>query len=432
MKRNIFAILLAMLMFSSCADELNLYPHSATSPDGVTSADIPALRYGVYSAMQTKLGVTGHICFDILGGDITQKNYNPIDVYNNYMKTLGSNVSNQWNNLYNQLYHVNALIAAIDRNGISGHEVEYGEAHYFRAMIYINLVTRWGGVPVLRVNTMEKVARETKANTWAFVNENLEIAMEYLKASDSYYMVSLDAAKALAARAYLYQGDKAKAAEYAESLIASGKYALEKDYSKIFGYQRLSNKETIFAFYMDETEGGLNIGSQYFTYAYENKGSGNYFPTADFEKAFDDMDTRKAITFVTVGTDKCLGKYPGSQAHADPVIISRIGEIYLISAEAQGFPNGCARLNELRAVRGLKEATVNSQADLEEAVLQERRFELCGENLIWYDYIRMDKAVEKLGITRTQMLFPIPEGEIRENELLLQNPGWGGNEIKSE
>jgi len=432
MKRNIFAILFAVIMFSSCAEKLNIYPHSAISPDGVTSADIPALRNGVYSAMQTKLGVTGYICFDVLGGDLTQKNYNPIDVYNNYMKTLGSNVSNQWNSLYNQLYHVNSLIAAIDRAGIEGNEVYYGEAHYFRAMIYINLITRWGGVPVLAKNTMDKVARNTKAETWAFINENLETAMEYLKTSDSYYMVSLDAAKALAARAYLYQGNKIKAAELAEELITSGKYALESDFNKIFGYQRLSNKETIFAFYMDDTEGGLTIGSQYFTYAYENKGSGNYFPTSSFEKLFDDMDKRKAITFVTVGTDKCLGKYPGSQAHADPVIISRIGEIYLISAEAQGFPDGCARLNELRAVRGLGDAVVASQADLDEAVLLERRFELCGENLIWYDYIRMNKAIEKLGITKTQMLFPIPEGEIRENELLLQNPGWGGNEIKSE
>ena len=124
-----------------------------------------------------------------------------------------------------------------------------------------------------------------------------------------------------------------------------------------------------------------------------------------------------------------MGKYPGGQAYSDPIIISRIGEIYLISAEALGFPDGCERLNQLRRMRGLSDSTASSEAELKEAVLQERRLELLGENLIWYDYIRQGKAIERLGITKRQTLFPIPEGEIRENPLLKQNPGWGGNEL---
>ena len=80
-------------------------------------------------------------------------------------------------------------------------------------------------------------------------------------------------------------------------------------------------------------------------------------------------------------------------------------------------------------MRGLSDSTASSEAELKEAVLQERRLELLGENLIWYDYIRQGKAIERLGITKRQTLFPIPEGEIRENPLLKQNPGWGGNEL---
>lgn len=429
MKRYITLALSVLMVLNSCSQMLDIYPRSAISPDGVTANDLSALRYGVYAAMQNKPGTTGYMCFDVLGGDITKKNYNPIDLYNGYMKTLGSNVTDQWNSSYNELYHVNVLLAAVEKAGIEANKVIYGEAHYFRAMIYMNLVTRWGGVPILRVNTSDRVARDTVEDCWDFINEELQLAIDNLETSTDMYMVSKEAAQALAARAYLYQGNMKKAAEFAEGLITSGKYALEKDFSKIFGYERKANSETIFAFNMDDTETSIKLGSQYFTYDYVNKGSGGYFPTQTIINLFDANDTRLPVSVVTVGTDKCMGKYPGGQAYSDPIIISRIGEIYLISAEALGFPDGCERLNQLRRMRGLSDSTASSEAELKEAVLQERRLELLGENLIWYDYIRQGKAVERLGITKTQTLFPIPEGEIRENPLLKQNPGWGGNEL---
>lgn len=397
MKRYITLALSVLMVLNSCSQMLDIYPRSAISPDGVTANDLSALRYGVYSAMQNKPGTTGYLCFDLLGGDITQKNYNPIDIYNGYMKTLGSNVTGQWNSFYNELYHVNVLLAAVEKAGIEANKVIYGEAHYFRAMIYMNLVTRWGGVPILRVNTSDRVARDTVEDCWDFINEELQLAIDNLETSTDMYMVSKEAAQALAARAYLYQGNMKKAAELAEGLITSGKYALEKDFSKIFGYERKANSETIFAFKMDDTETSVKLGSQYFTYDYVNKGSGWYFPTQTIINLFDANDTRLPVSVVTVGTDKCMGKYPGGQAYSDPIIISRIGEIYLISAEALGFPDGCERLNQLRRMRGLSDSTASSEAELKEAVLQERRLELIGENLIWYDYIRQGKAIERLG-----------------------------------
>ena len=383
MKRYITLALSVLMVLNSCSQMLDIYPRSAISPDGVTANDLSALRYGVYSAMQNKPGTTGYLCFDLLGGDITQKNYNPIDIYNGYMKTLGSNVTGQWNSFYNELYHVNVLLAAVEKAGIEANKVIYGEAHYFRAMIYMNLVTRWGGVPILRVNTSDRVARDTVEDCWDFINEELQLAIDNLETSTDMYMVSKEAAQALAARAYLYQGNMKKAAELAEGLITSGKYALEKDFSKIFGYDRKANSETIFAFKMDDTETSVKLGSQYFTYDYVNKGSGWYFPTQTIINLFDANDTRLPVSVVTVGTDKCMGKYPGGQAYSDPIIISRIGEIYLISAEALGFPDGCERLNQLRRMRGLSDSTASSEAELKEAVLQERRLELIGENLIW-------------------------------------------------
>ena len=99
--------------------------------------------------------------------------------------------------------------------------------------------------------------------------------------------------------------------------------------------------------------------------------------------------------------------------------------MYLISAEAQGYPGGVARLNELRQARGLSGASVTNQESMINAVLKERRFELFGENHRYYDLVRTGKAIETLGIKEFQLLFPIPDTEItKSKKILVQNKGY--------
>jgi hypothetical protein len=99
--------------------------------------------------------------------------------------------------------------------------------------------------------------------------------------------------------------------------------------------------------------------------------------------------------------------------------------MYLISAEAQGYPAGVARLNELRAARGLGSASATNQESFINAVLKERRYELFGENHRWYDLVRTGKAVETLGIKPFQTLFPVPDTEITKSKgVLTQNEGY--------
>jgi hypothetical protein len=99
--------------------------------------------------------------------------------------------------------------------------------------------------------------------------------------------------------------------------------------------------------------------------------------------------------------------------------------MYLISAEAQGYPTGVARLNELRAARGLGGASVTNAESMVNAVLKERRYELFGENHRWYDLVRTGKAIETLGIKEFQLLFPVPDTEItKSKKVLVQNPGY--------
>ena len=75
---------------SSCSNMLDQYSHSAIPPEAVTEKDLPALRLGMYNRVQSEPQTRSFIMCDILGGDITQSNYNPIDVINSTLSPLNS------------------------------------------------------------------------------------------------------------------------------------------------------------------------------------------------------------------------------------------------------------------------------------------------------------------------------------------------------
>lgn len=431
MKKYIL-LLSCVLTVLSCADMLNQYPNAAISPDAVTEKDIPAMRYGMYNAVQNGPGVYSYMCFDLFGGDVTTPNLNPIDVINSYFSPLNSYTTGQWSNYYSALYEVNNVLEVLEEfPDAEGASQTLGEAHYFRAWIYMNLLTRYGDVPILRKNTMEKVARDPVEKVWEFIDEELELAKEFVTESGSYYLISPNAVTALTARVRLYEKRYAEAAELAESLITSGLYKLD-EFSTIFGTfpeeSRKTNTETIFAFSNYVTESSNNISSHYYTYGHPNKGMGTYRLTSDIVNSFTAVDKRKTISIINIEGTDCLNKYPSGQAGTDPFNVSRLAEMYLISAEAQGFDqqvaNGLARLNELRAKRGLGNVSASNAEELLSLVLEERRLELLGENHMWYDWVRTGKAIDRLGIKQYQTLFPISGKEIQLNDLITPNPGY--------
>src|SRR5690606_22314279 len=230
-----------------------------------------------------------------------------------------------------------------------------------------------------------------------------------------------DAVTALQARVMLSQNKMTEAASFAEDLITSGKYKLDA-FEKIF--RKLNNSEIIFAFENLSEESGINISDLFYTYAHPNKGQGVYKPTREMVDLFEANDKRRDISITNIAGTEVINKYPSGQAGRDPVIISRIAEMYLISAEAQGRSNGISRLNELRNFRGLTDVSVSSDEDYIDANLVERRRELLGENFMFHDLVRLNKAISRLGIQKHQVLLPIPGKELQLNTNLVPNPGY--------
>lgn len=422
MKTYIYILLSVLFFLSSCSDYLDLYSRSAIPPEAITEGDLPAMRIGMYNFVQNRPGVRAYMMHDILGGGIQGNTGSARDLINGTLSPLNSYIQEGWDGYYNALYQVNTVIEVTERFSSAQANLIKGEALYFRAYIYFCLATRWGGVPILEKNTLERLPRNTLEEVWDFIDRDLELATELLTdAPKSYYYVSKDAAIALRARTSLSSGDYANAAKYAESLITKGKYRLDS-FDKIF--RKRANTEIIFAFENQTEESSINISDLYYTYDHPNRGQGVYRPTDATIALFADEDNRKDITLVNIGGRIIINKYESGQTGRDPVIISRIAELYLVSAEAQGLGNGIARLNELRAFRGLAPVSAANSQEYLDLILDERVRELIGENFMYHDYVRTGVAVEKLGILPHQVLHPIPGRELQNNPNLTPNPGY--------
>lgn len=422
MKRIAVYLLITVAVFSSCKDKLDIYPHSAVAPESITEKDLPALEIGMYNRVQNSPPTESWILNDLIGGTLQSSTSTPLDLINNTLSPLSGGVTGSWNGYYSALYQVNNVLKiTTDLNASATRNRIKGEAHYFRSLLYYYLVTRWGAVPLLKENTLNAVPRSPAAEVWKLIEEDIDNAIELLGTSTNYYYVSKDAATALKARIKLTQNKMAEAAPLAESLITSGKYSLDA-FEKIF--RKIQNTEVIFGFVNNTEESSNAISNLFYTYAHVNKGGYLYRPPQTVMNMYVPEDKRKAISVDVVAGNNVINKYPAGQGGRDPVIVSRLAEMYLISAEAKGRATGLSRLNELRAFRGLPAIFPATDADFLDAILAERRLELLAENFMYVDLIRTGKAKSVLGILDYQLLLPIPNTELRVNPSLTQNPGY--------
>ncbi len=425
MKKTLILLIPAILGCAGCGSFLDLDPHSGVSPGSVDTKDIESLRSGMYFNVQENPGTLSYIMFDMMGGNLTTKSStNPLDLINSLTTALSSEVADQWQGYYKAMMQVNNVysIAQGLEEGEQKNRI-LGECHYFRAYLHLCLVTRFGDVPLMKENTDAKVYRTPQAEVWKFIYDELGYAADLLGSpEDGCYYLSSDAAKALRARVALYMGENEEAARLAESLINDARYGLDS-YDKIF--RGAQNTEIIFAFAcLTSDQSKITLSSLFYSYNHPNSGSYVYAPAPEVMTMYSDDDNRKEISVTTLDNLEFINKYPSGQTGTDPVIISRLGEMYLISAEAQGLEGGIDRLNELREYRGLDPVYPATEALYLDAILEERRRELLCEGHRWYDLVRTGKAEETLGIYKYQTLLPIPAEERMVNENLTQNPGY--------
>ena len=484
-----YILLLAILgggLFTSCSDWLDLRPHSAlddeTAITSVKDAQIALLAaydglrsYGTFGRNIFIVGDAG--CADVVLRTDNSNRY--VNQYRWNLRPGDGPGAEIWRGLYaDVINNVNEIIGRFtDIEVLPSEEAAksqvLGECHFLRALAYYELAKLFGqpysagglGVPYLKVSTMDNEhARESLTSNFENIIEDLGKALSMMNIAKrtSVTTVGSDAVNALLARVYLYMGDYAKAAQYAEAVITSGRYTLATptEYTttlsadkKVFTSGGLwgnkEHKESIFALPYITTE-RLYTNSLANIYTDKTKGYGDLVASEELVGLFTAGDVRKSMVYAyNEGTEGapnhwCVGKFIGGGASGEFdlsfINIFRISEMYLIAAEANARTGNqtkaLERINNLREQRGLDAISSIGNALIND-ILLERRLELCFEGHSYADAKRLGKSIVRsadamnpenptmgLAYPDYRFAYPIPESERNVNSLLEQNSGY--------
>lgn len=154
------------------------------------------------------------------------------------------------------------------------------------------------------------------------------------------------------------------------------------------------------------------------------------------EQAYMDSYGYVAYTNVKFGPDQGV---VGQSTNANDIILMRVEEMYLIKAEATAMAGNASEGASILTsfVKTYRNAsyscTATTAADVQEAVYLQRRIELWGEGLSWFDIMRLGKDMDRRGTGYAAslvynipagsdiLLWRIPEAEIQANPLISES-----------
>lgn len=237
MKKIAYGALAMALTFGSvsCSDFLDLSPINKITEDVIfgTEAGIESymatlynrlpiedFNYGCESGFNNWIGgcfVPAISCDEAIHCEWPHEIFGP----------TGNGAWNQWW-AYDNVRNVNQLILELDKSVLFTPEKKrelLGEAYAIRAWYYFGMAKRYGGVPIIKVPqeydpsnpSLLLVNRSTEEDTYNFILEDLDKAIEYLpevRISREKYRINRFAAAALKTRAMLFAASIAKYGSY--------------------------------------------------------------------------------------------------------------------------------------------------------------------------------------------------------------------------
>ncbi len=423
-------------LLGSCADKLDVQPESAVSPDQISASNIRFFLNGLY--LRTFGDRDDYFLNDLRGGNYTwtalsgnNSAYGAL-ITGNTLDDRSGFSSRIWTNNYRNIYNANIIMTAAESLGSDATITAVkAETSYLRAYLYYQLVTTFGDVPLVIVNTTENLAKTPKAQVWEQINKDLDYAIangRALKAT-GVKTASIEGAKALKARVLLALGDKSGAAKLAKEVIDQTGLAIADNYGDIF--RTASIPEAIFAFENLKSEKNLRFSALFWPYG--TAWAGSYFvQPSDYvlNQLYPLNDKRKAINIEKItNTDGTFNMIISKYWDVQPIIVSRISEMHLICAEGFAQVQGLDYLNAIRVKRGLPALTLAESGTADNylnLILEERRRELFSEGFLFYDLVRTNKAAQLPNIkTQEKYVMPIPGAQVAlSNGKLVQNLGY--------
>lgn len=382
----------------------------------------------------------------------------------------------RWN--YTGVTRANYILENQDNIEFPGKAHILAETKFLRAYYYFELVKYFGDVPLIvdrRIGIDEalQIPRSSKADVYAQIEQDLIDAVAVLNPVASQKgRATKGAAQAFLGKVYLYQNKFTEAAATFDEVIASGSYSLIPNYNDLFTVANENNSETVFDVQYTGLEGGsygcliclegnAAVGFQGIRqYNGPVYGDGNSYnlPTQELYDAFSSIDPRRNATILDIDAFIATQPNPASITYAvgagghtgyynnkyikrqgeiglpdndltSPVNyrVMRYADVMLMAAEAHyqlGNTSTAQQLiNQIRARAGVPGINVNSI----DVIYKERRYELSGEGLRFFDLVRTGQAATYINgfVVGKHELFPIPQVEIDlAGGNWAQNPGY--------
>ncbi len=365
-----------------------------------------------------------------------------------------------WPKYWKMVYYSNTLIDGLKTSTAPEDVVTVanGEAHFFRALAYLDMVRRWGNLPII-LDGVVPTGKETRSNTvldnYLQIEKDLIIAEQNLPepgATTNIGRVSKASAKALFADLYMTwagwpvkdQSKYALAAQKAKDIIDMGYFEL-LPIDKLWQEESQNSKESVFSVQFSDLTTDLN-NRNFYSNATGFHNSGGYSDMYPEKQFFNDFPEgpRKDWTFysdipllrwdnatqmlvprdpATIPWQNSERKHPmykkfivgaRNNSAVDKKFMSvrafefwRYAEVLLTYAEASARANGgtatgaaLEALNQVkRRAMGLPYNAPDPSVDVTSAtaddILQEKAWEIAGElGKRWYDLVRTEKVAE--------------------------------------
>lgn len=457
MKRYIkLGLLLSIMAFAGCEDELDRPPYGVLTEDQVddtpTLASMENSVRSSYDLLSNRLNILGewnwagglvfqndYILQDIASDDMEKKWISDgdqpwIDEINNFTFTSTNGGPNGlWKYNYEAIKRLNIALNNLNREdietitGISPERKQQllGEAYFLRSYYYFALVNNFGDVPLILkpIKTFQEAfevsVRADKAVIWEQIKADLNLAKDLLpntkySSETEKWRVSKGAVIALLAKCELYTENWNAVPGLVDQLATLG-FSLNDNYFDAFDMNKeFAENEVIFCF-DHQTNATPRRGNGICA----PLGWGFFAPSTDFLNAFEENDPRLLYTVdvANQNVNKMLGTLNGNNKGNDDApnnkIYIRYADALLWKAEALNemgdYAGAIGIINQIRGrARTTVDATGNippegtlpdrpastDKATIKNWLIHERRVELGFENQRMLDLKRWGIAEE--------------------------------------
>jgi hypothetical protein len=459
--------LVVLFSSTSCKKWLDVQPRTKIKSDVLlqTEQGYRDALIGCYTIMKSQSLYGRELTYGFV--DVVAQQYDVFNntVYSNVGKwnytttaSVRTQIDNMWGGMYNVLANVNNILDNIDKDKdmFSGtnYDIIKGEALAMRAFIHLDLLRLFGptdlsktAIPYVKTLTTKVTTSSTGVEVISYILQDLEAAAASLKVDpirqgnkllyttdefmvNRHQRLNYFAVKAIAARAYLWKGDKVNALANALEVMAAA--------DQVFPWITTSNisstndrdkdltfsTENIFALNVFDLK---TIANTWFISALPSNQlqRSSFYSEQMYEKTtIGANDYRMLFTSRLVNGSYIIYKFyqPDNYntAYASMIPLIRRSEINYIAAECNvGVDNQKAIdfLNIVRTNRGITTPLANNLADaaIQAEILKEYRKEFQGEGQLFHYCKRTKQAkfpTSGTTLTDAHYVLPKPNNEV--------------------